>query len=252
MNSLYEYIQDALIDKINSYTGKKLNEFLEFVVKERLFLKLQILYMMGNGETVCFWASSACLGTNGADELAETLKIAGMKDVKYAVIRLKMKDNEKNVLIPVLIEEILAATCRKAGRPSENFVIEMNMKDAMAAAIEFNVSRNRKYMVRNLTKIVEVSETFMEMQIKGVKFVGICKNWALEILDDDFVKNCSKKDIEKYGAIIPTIARDEKERKETDEIIGRLKGLSENESEHAGKKKEEASFLRHFSKIFKR
>jgi len=238
-----------LVKKINSYSGKRLNAFLKFVLKEELFLKLRILYMMGNDETVYFWASSACLGSESANQLVQATKAFDIKNSKYAILKLKMKEQDDKI-VPVLIEDILASVYQKFNHPSKEFVIEMSSKDAKDISISFNVSRNRQHIIRNIMKGME-DRGFMQMQLKGVKFVGINKNQTLEIVEDKFINKFSRKDIEKYLALIPTITKDEKENKELDKTIERIKKLTEKKTEEPSNKnkKENKGF---FSKIFKK
>lgn len=240
---------NQLVKKIKSYSGKKLDAFLKFVLKEKLFLKLRILYMMGNDETIYFWASSACLGSESANQLVQATKAFDIKNSKYAMIKLKIKGQDDKI-VPVLEEDVLASVYQKFNYPSKEFVIELSLKDAKDISVVFNISRNRQHMIRNVVKGME-DKGFMQMQLKGVKFVGINKNQTLEILEDKLISKFSKKDLEQYLVLIPTITKNKNEIKELDKTIEKINKLIENKTEEpANKNKKENKSL--FSKLFKK
>lgn len=224
-----QVLGDQLVEKINSYQGKKLNDFLSFILKEKLFLKLGIFYMMGNNETVFFWASSACLGSESMNQLIQATKAFDVKNSKYAIIKLRIKGQDDKVL-QVIVEDNLSSVYKKFNYPSKEFLIEMDTKDAKEISTAFNVSRNRRHMIRVSMKGLE-NKRFIHMELKGVKFVGINKDQTLEIMDVDVINKFSKKDSEKYLSLAPTITEDKDEIKEIVETIERIMDLTENKTE---------------------
>ena len=216
----------VMAKKMNSYAGKSLQDFLKFVLKQKLFLKLQMFYMMKGQHAIYFWASSACLGQENANTLMRTTKSLGLKNCKYAEIHLKIKGKE-NPFVPVLVEDVLAAVYQQCGYDAEVIELEMSAKDIKDISIAFNVARNKQHIIRNRMKVGGVDKgMFMNMNLKGLRFVGIDKNNSLEILDDKVLAKFSKKDAEKYVAIVSTQISDEKDKEEFERVLARVQKVA--------------------------
>ncbi|MFC1754359.1 hypothetical protein ACFL96_13370 [Thermoproteota archaeon] len=233
-----------LVKKIESHKGKKLDVFLKFALKQRLFQKLRIMYMMSPGKSVYFWASAACLGKESLDQLMYTMKAFKLNDGKYAEILLKPKGTGSN---SVLVEDALAIVYQKLKLPYETIELEMKPDEARDISIDFNVSRNRQNLIRVLTKREKDNNVYMNMSLKGVKFIAIKSNGALDIYTADQARKLSKEEIEKYAAFIPTVASNDEEKKEIDEVFEQVtKNRKGTVTEQKTKKK---GF---FSKVFKK
>lgn len=214
-----------LVNKINDYNGKKFDTFLKFVLEKRLFLRLRVLFMMGNNKTVYFWAISSCNELGQVKEFIRATKEIVVKNSRFAEIHLKMKGKDDKI-IPILVEDILSSVYTKFGYPREVITLEMTPKDAIETAIEFNISRNRQYILRSLVR--GIKGKFGIQHLKGIKFVGIKKNQVMEILEDEFIANLSKKDVNKYLALIPTMANTEKEKIELSITLNKIKNIIES------------------------
>lgn len=216
----------AMTKKVDSYEGKSLDEFLKFVLKNKLFLKLQIFYMLKDRGAVYFWASSACFDVENANQFLQVTQQLGLQDCKYTEIHLKIK-GQKNPIIPVLVEDVLAAVYQKCKYPIEVIELEMTPKDIKDISIDFNVARNKQHIIRNRVKMGgnEDKGLFMNMALKGLKFVGIGRDNSLEIFDSKKIQKFSKKDLEKYVTLVPTTISDEQDKAEYEQVLAKIQKI---------------------------
>lgn len=213
--------------EVESYKGKKLNEFLKFVLKKRIFMHLRILYFMRPGEGgVWFWASPAWQGKESVDTLIHSAKAMNIGGAKYGIFNIKIKGQKKKDegFNAVLFEDALAFAYSQLGFGSEKIDIELTGEEARDISIDFNVSRNSAHMIRNAVNFGG-KEQLMNMQLKGARIVGVKSKGSMEIFKPEELKKLSKKELEGYSTFSATKTEDPKETKEIDKIFERIKKL---------------------------
>jgi hypothetical protein len=205
---------------------------LKFVFKEKLFLKIQILYGILHGArdnvSLYFWAVPAYQGIDGANNFCESMRAMKINNVKYAKVFLTTEDkNEPR--IPVLVEKGMAWACKKQGFPAEVIELELPKESLNEIAATFNIARNNEHNITVALKKEDIHKEkglFAILSFKGVMFTCINKSdFSIEIVNSERIEKLSKADLQKYAVILATATDDKVEQARVNQIMVRIKKL---------------------------
>jgi hypothetical protein len=201
------FIGKKLVNKINSYNGKKLEDFLKFALKERLFFKVPILNVYGK-TMLTLWAIPAREGEDGVNNMIKTISSFGVKNFAYAEIHLNAKGSTL-----VLMEKYLGVAYKRLGFPVEIIELSMPPKDVKEIAKDFNIARNS----HNAVYILVPGKGYAIMNFKGVMFMCSGEK-GLEIFNKKELLSLPKSRLLKFNSCSFTIPSTEDEKKDIDEV----------------------------------
>jgi hypothetical protein len=226
---------EKLTKKINLYNGKKFEEFLKFALKERLFLKVPILNVYGK-KTLTLWAIAAREGKAGIDNMIKTVSSFDLKNFVFAEIRLNVKGTTL-----VLLETNLSVAYRKLGFLPQVIELHMPLKDAKAIAIDFNIARNS----RNMIRVLVPGRGYAEMELKGIMFVGSGLD-GFVILNKKEITSLPQNKLSNFASISFTNPSTDEEKEEVENIVKDIIkkiNLDKAQNENMEKKPEKKGFF---------
>jgi hypothetical protein len=214
-----------MIDKINFYHGKNYKEFILFALKNKLFLKLRILYLMGENINIYFWECSAMRADK--DRIAIETMVGwklGKNELKYAKFYLRGK-NEPN-FISLFYENILHSVIGGAGYEPKRMMFELDEEQIKDITLDFNIARNSENIVCMLTKYDPddyKGEEAIVAQIKKLAFIAVdAKTGSLKILEEKEVEDITADNLFRYNTIGCVSPYDKQSKQRARKIMNRI------------------------------
>ncbi len=254
-----------LEERIEKYTGEDYRDLIYFILCEKLFLKLQILYSMSTGdrETICYWFT-APIYNDDENDIKKNLNIMTgfdslINQTKFADIHLESNDVS---LIVTLKEMRLARLLNEYGCTSKLVRILTDIKTSKDIAFSFNIARNAENAIFFAgDNIQDLGPDKVMPGILPYPMFAARSNQTgeIQILSEaDIEKMSDEQILEKYSSIFPTTPHDEGCQNRIDIVKKRLKRIARNSPQVNSKKplsQKVSNWLRHnipiYSKIKK-
>jgi len=193
-----------IIDKVISFKGKDLKNFLEFALTEKLFFKTKILYAIFSNYVLYFWASSPCYGQQHVKDLENITKMFPVEKERFAEIRLKTDEDDEIKSKIILIDKTLASIYKNYGSKKEIIDLCIDQEKSKQICFDFNLVRNGQNLVDVMLIKNGVENNFVAEAAGDIKFIALNNSdETLEIVDGDKLKNATTEDISKYANIYP-------------------------------------------------
>ena len=211
----------TLITEIETYVGKNYEKFILLVLKKKLFLKLRILYSMGEESIVFLWESSPLYGNSDDNRTFELLLLNPQK--KYARFYLKAKEHH---LTNVFYEARTSKHFVNANRESKDLTFELPDAELIEISNAFNISRNNDNCIYILDERERGTERLLRGSFAGTRFVVIDKtSGELKILTKNEVENITPEKLTEYAGLISTVPHDQGEADEMEITLEKIKKM---------------------------
>jgi hypothetical protein len=212
-------LNKVVVDKIESFKNKQLNEFLKFSLNERLFKRIKIMYAMFPDYVVYFWASSPCYGTEHFNDLEAISKMSPPEKDRLAEVVIPTVKDEGLKANFILIDNLLLEVYTAQEKLKEIFVLEFPLEDAKKIALEFNLARNGNNTIS--TELIKgESRQLAEATFNDIKFIGIDKDdSSLHIIDGSELKIADNDFLSQFSGFYPAKGGDESNKEELELII---------------------------------
>jgi len=217
-----------LTDKINSYKGKHYKDFILFTLKNRLFLKLRILYLMREKTCIYFWGCSA-VHANKDRQAIEMMVRWGVdkKELQYAKFYLEGQ-NESN-FISVLYENVLRSVMGRAGYEPKRMIFKLDGEEIKDITLNFNIARNSWNIINMLTKYDPDNyrkDEVLITQIKKLAFIAVdAETGELRILKEREVEKIDKDSLLRYSIVASVQPYDEESERRAKQIMNKISSI---------------------------
>ena len=215
-----------IIEEIQKYKNRNYEEFILFALKNKLFLKLRMLFLLGKPESIYFWSCAPIYGEDEKSGIKLLLNLDPERNIsfKYAKFYLRGSESIQPRLVSVLYEAGLRQLLEEATYGPRDFIFELDEDEIKEISFNFNISRNNTNGIYTLAGKKSNNEQLMSIISRETMFTCLTeKTNELEILTEDFVKTLSSTDVKRYLAFLPTYTDDKDVQKELIDILTTLR-----------------------------
>lgn len=223
-----ESLGEAYCKKIESYVGSTEETFISFAVKERLFLKIRILFSSideGAGVTY-FWNIPSIYGENHNSKLRFLTQAKNSETwLSYARFLWRVSGSDTNdVVYPAYISyDVNLAYVFEPNCKTRDFVISATPEEIEKLSSEFSIARNGE----NCCYVAHMKDGgSMEVgrfPFHELAYTAVEKDGGLKVFYGESAKHILEEDFSQYLAFQVTNPENEKELAERDEIIQKIR-----------------------------